>query len=107
MGDCGYDWAQEKQAALASRYVAVLRLFYAGFQEREDAESAEDALERIVASQPDSEEDGRELIRLYMDTRRRNKAIKACRQLIHNVRSMLGVEPEEATMRLYQDLMTK
>ncbi|MNE74309.1 Bacterial transcriptional activator domain protein [compost metagenome] len=60
-----------------------------------------DSIQQLLTIEPASEADGRRLISLYLETGNRNEALRICLQLEQAVRAELGVELEEATLRLY------
>ncbi|MCS7462392.1 response regulator [Paenibacillus doosanensis] len=100
--DCDFDWAMWKREDLKSRYIRTLRIAYSHFMRNGNVVLAADSLRRVLDVSPDSEKDGRDLIQLYINTDKRNEALKIFRQLDHAVRENLGVELEEETVRLYQ-----
>ncbi|WP_261807954.1 bacterial transcriptional activator domain-containing protein [Paenibacillus sp. N3.4] len=99
---CDFDWARWKREELKSKYIRTLRIAYRYFMRTGNIPLAVDSLQRVLALTPDSEKDGRDLIRLYINTDKRNEALKVYRQLDHEVRENLGVELEEETVRLYK-----
>jgi len=104
MNGCDYAWAIPRQLALREKYVAVLRCSFAAFRKAGNAALAEDSLRRVLALAPDSEPDGRELIRFYLETGRRAEALKVFQQMEKTVRGQLGLELEEETVRLRNGL---
>ncbi|WP_248930530.1 response regulator [Paenibacillus hamazuiensis] len=101
---CDFGWALWKREELKAKYIETLRTMHKHFMRNGNVPQATDSLQRILALSPDSEKDGRELIRLYASTDQRNEALKVFRQLDHAVRVNLGVELEEETVRLYKDI---
>ncbi|NOU99806.1 response regulator [Paenibacillus sp. LMG 31457] len=101
---CDFNWAMWRREELKTKYIQTLRIAYRYFMRTGNVPLAADSLQRVLALSPDSEKDGRDLIRLYIHTDKRNEALKVYRQLNHEVRENLGVELEEETVRLYQSL---
>ena len=104
MEGCDFRWAEFKQETIDGKYIRVLRKMYLRFRSRGDAALAEDGLRRILAIAPDSEADGRELIRLHLEAGNRSEALRVYRQLEQVVRDQLGVDLEEETTRLYSKM---
>jgi two-component SAPR family response regulator len=101
---CDYHWAEFKRDAINAKYLRVLRSMHLLFRRRGDVVLAEDCLRRILAIAPDSEADGRELIRLHLEEGNRSDALHVYRQLERNVNEQLGVGLEEETIRLYRKM---
>lgn len=104
MEGCDYPWALFKQEAIKTKYLRVLRSMYRFFRQRGDTVLAEDCLQRVLSIAPDSEEDGRELIRLHLKAGKRSEALRVYRQLEQVIREEFGVELEEETIRLYKQM---
>ncbi|TBL76270.1 response regulator [Paenibacillus thalictri] len=104
MQGCDYDWAIWKREELKNKYVQTLRIAAKHFLRKGNIPLAADSLQRILTISPDSEKDGRDLIRLCINTDKRNEALKVYRQLEQAVRGNLGVELEEETVRLYKSV---
>ncbi|MBN6186291.1 response regulator [Aneurinibacillus sp. BA2021] len=102
---CDFPWADWKRDSLLEKYIHTLRSMYRHFMKKGSVSLAVDSLQRVLALSPDSEQDGRELIKLYINTGYRSNALKVYRQLDEAVRINLGVELEEDTMRLYRELI--
>ncbi|MBE1442380.1 response regulator [Paenibacillus sp. OAS669] len=99
---CDFHWAMWKGEELKNKYIQTLRTAYGHFLRNGNMALAADSLRHVLTASPDSEKDGRDLIRLYLHTDKRNEAMKIFRQLDHAVRVNLGVELEEETVRLYR-----
>jgi len=103
MEACDFGWASARQLEIRTLYIRALRKWYGIFVRQQGGASlAVDSLQRILTLAPDSEADGRELIKLHVEAGNRNEAKRVCLQLEHAVRVQLGAELEEATMRLLQ-----
>lgn len=101
---CDYSWAAAKQAGIKARYMRALHKMYEYFRQRGSVPLAVDSLQRVLAIMPDSEEDGRELIRLHMKTGKRNEALKVYRQMEQAVHIHMDAELEEETVQLYRQI---
>lgn len=100
MEACDFGWAAPRQLEIKNAYIRALREWYAYFHSRGHAALAVDSIQRILALAPDSESDGRELIRLHLAAGNRNEALRVYLQLEQAVRVQLGAELEEGTVRL-------
>ena len=104
MEGCDYNWALARRESVKAKYIRSLRRFYRLFRRRGDTARAADSLQRLLAIEPDSEADGRELILLHLETGNRNEALRIYCGLEQAVRVQLGAELEEDTARLYRQL---
>jgi len=107
MEGCDFGWATSRQLELKSLYIRALRQGYAYFRGRSRTTLAIDSLQKLISLAPDSELDGRELIRLHLELGNRNEAYRVCLQLEHAVRVQLGAELEEETQRLFRQTREK
>ncbi|WP_391571620.1 response regulator [Cohnella sp.] len=107
MEGCDFGWATSRQLELKSLYIRALRQGYAYFRGRSRTALAIDSLQKLISLAPDSELDGRELIRLHLELGNRNEAYRVCLQLEHAVRVQLGAELEEETQRLFRQTREK
>jgi len=103
MEGCDYRWAVFRQETIKTKYIRVLRGMYPDFRRRGDRLLAEDCLRRVLAVAPDSEADGRELIRLHLEAGNRSEALRVYRQL-ERVMHELGIGLEEETVELYKKM---
>ncbi|MBP1930204.1 response regulator [Ammoniphilus resinae] len=101
MDHCDFDWARTKKESLAKKYVQALRYGFLYFKKVKQFSDAIECLHKILELTPESEQDGRELIKLLLILGKRNEAILVYRQLEASVKDQLGVELEEETKRLY------
>jgi len=104
MEGCDYRWAAARQEELKARYIRVLRNWHGRFRERGNAALATDCLQRVLAVAPDSEPDGRALIRQHLSCGDRNEAMRVYRRMEQAVRQHLGVELEEETVQLARQM---
>ncbi|MCR2822933.1 response regulator [Lederbergia panacisoli] len=102
MEGCGFQWAHSTQTELRNMYIQALRRLYEFFKES-NISIAEECLQRVLTIIPDSEKDGRELIKVYIDSGKRNEAMAIYRLLEEAVHD-LGVELERETMHLYEKM---
>lgn len=101
MEGCDYPWATAKQAELNDRYIRALRKLHTYFRSMHNTELEEDCLKRIVDALPDSERDGRALIRFYMKHKKRDEAIRAYQRLEAFVQEHIGISLEQETLQLF------
>jgi len=104
MEGCDYHWAAYRQEAINAKYLRSLRIMHQVFRKRGNAALAVDSLQRVLAIAPDSEADGRALIRMHMEEGNRSEALRVYRQLEHFMQDELGVELEEETVQLYRKM---
>ncbi|MEC0226378.1 response regulator [Paenibacillus alba] len=102
MEACDFSWATARQLEIKASYVRALRKWYAYFRSQGNRTLAVDSMQKLLLLAPDSEIDGRELIKLHQKMGNRNEAYRVCLQLEQAVRVQLGAELEEETMRLFQ-----
>ncbi|OPH58156.1 hypothetical protein BC351_24780 [Paenibacillus ferrarius] len=102
MEACDFSWATARQLEIKASYVRALRKWYAYFQSQSNPILAVDSMQKLLSLAPDSEIDGRELIKLHLKMSNRNEAHRVCLQLEQAVRVQLGAELEEETLRLFQ-----
>ncbi|WP_340399738.1 response regulator [Paenibacillus sp. FSL H8-0079] len=100
MEACDFRWAEARRMEIQSAYVRALRKWHVHFRFQGQIALAVNSLERILTITPDSEQDGRELIRMHLEMGNRNEANRVCLQLEDAVCSQLGTELEEETLQL-------
>jgi len=105
--DCDFGWATARQLELKASFVRALRRGYESFRTQGNLALAADSLGKLLTLAPDSEKDGRELIRLHLKMGNRAEAHHVCRQLEQAVRVQLGTELEEETLRLFRETFDK
>ncbi|OCT16889.1 hypothetical protein A8709_00815 [Paenibacillus pectinilyticus] len=99
---CDFSWANARQLEIKATYVRALRKCCGYFQSQGNRTLAVDSMQKLLSLAPDSELDGRELIRLHLEMGNRNEAYRACMHLEQAVRFQLGAGLEEETLRLFQ-----
>lgn len=104
MDGCGYSWAIARQLEIKAKYIRALRSMNRRFRTGGKTALAADSLQRILAIAPESEADGRTLIRLHMETGNRHEALRVYLQLEQVIREQMGVALEEETVRLHQQM---
>jgi len=100
MKGCDYGWAAARQEAINAKYIRSLRVMHRHFRVRGEPALAADCLRRVLEIAPESEADGRELIRLNLETGNRHEALNVYRRLEEVVRGQFGLELEEETVKL-------
>jgi two-component SAPR family response regulator len=104
MDGCDYRWALARQEAIKKKYIRSLRCMHRLFRKQGRAALAADSLQRVLAIAPDAEADGRDLIRLHLETGDRNEALRVYRQLEQVMCDQLGVALEEETVKLRREI---
>lgn len=104
MGACDFSWATARQLEIKATYIRALRKSYTYFCSQGQTALAIESLQSILEIAPDLESDGRELIKLHLEAGNRNEALRVYLQLEQAVRIQLGVELEEGTVRLIQQM---
>ncbi|KAA8785077.1 two-component system LytT family response regulator [Paenibacillus sp. 4624] len=105
MEACDFGWASARQSEIRSQYVHALRRWHMYFRSQGKLSLAADSLQRVMALMPDSEVDGRALIRVQLELGNRSEAHRVCLQLEQAVRVQLGTELEDETMLLVQQML--
>ncbi len=105
MDGCNFDWAIARQLDIKSLYVRALRIWHAHYRSQGKLLFAADSLQRLLSLVPDSESDGRALIRIHLELGNRSEAYRVSQQLEQAVRIQLGTELEEETLLLIQKTM--
>jgi predicted ATPase/DNA-binding SARP family transcriptional activator/DNA-binding NarL/FixJ family response regulator len=100
------DWAAGRRESLHAIYIMMLLDLANTLESAGDRAGAIDALERVVARDPVHEDAHVELMRLYAAGGQRQKALRQYRSLQSNLRDELDVDPEPASQRLYQEILT-
>ena len=95
-------WAEDRREGLCRAYLGLLLELAGLCEECGDFESAIEALGKVVASEPANEEAHASLMRLYAKSGRRHEAILQYEKLRKGLREGLGIEPREASRRLYE-----
>lgn len=99
------EWAVRRREELHTRFVALLRRLAELCQIQGDTAGAIAALEQLIAAEPADEPAHAALMRLYAATGRRAQALRLYRQLRETLQRELEIEPEDATQRLYDDIL--
>ncbi|WP_138752252.1 response regulator [Paenibacillus sinopodophylli] len=95
-----FGWVVARQLEIKATYIRVLRKWYAYFRSQGQMLLAIDSMKQVLTLAPDSEADGRELIKLHLETGNRNEALRVYMQLEQAVHVQLGAELEEGTVLL-------
>jgi two-component SAPR family response regulator len=104
MEGCDYGWALARQETVKVKYIRSLRSMHRLFRKQGRPALQADCLQRVLAIAPESEADGRELIRLHLETGNRNEARRVYRQLKQVICEQLGAQLEEETIRLLEQI---
>ncbi len=104
MEGCDYSWAVSRQEAIKAKYIRAVRCMHRFFRKQDQLALVVDSLQRVLAIAPDSEADGRELIRLHLEAGNRNEAVRVYRQLEQAICDQLGIALEEETIKLHQSM---
>ncbi|WP_434752901.1 response regulator [Paenibacillus amylolyticus] len=107
MEACDFGWAAARQLEIKSQYVRALRRWHMHYRSQDQLSLAADSLQRVLMLVPDSEIDGRALIRVHLELGNRSEAHRVCVQLEQAVRVQMGTELEEETMLLLQQTMER
>ena len=97
-------WAEERWAELGGLYHALLIELAGLYEEREEYESAIEALQRVVAEEPSHEEAHVGLMRLYALSGRRHEALVQYEVLREALFRELEAKPGADTRRLYEEV---
>jgi DNA-binding SARP family transcriptional activator len=98
-------WAAERRDALRETYLAISMGMADALQREGRIAEALEVLERVVAMEPTREEGHVRLMRAYAEAGRRPQAIRQYKVMRDVLARDLGVEPEPATQRLYQEIL--
>jgi DNA-binding SARP family transcriptional activator len=107
-GDLLEDWDVEyfadERRHLRERYLEALKAISEGFEHRGRLDLALRYLKRAVATDPFDEALQRRLIRLYADLGERSSAVSQFNKFARMAREELGVEPDEETVSLVEEV---
>jgi DNA-binding SARP family transcriptional activator len=101
------DWAAGRREALHRLFLDLLVEVAELYEARGEFQPAIQALERATALEPAHEEAHVALMRLYALAGRRQRAAQQYARLQAALRRQLGAEPDEATRRLYEDIVAR
>jgi predicted ATPase/DNA-binding SARP family transcriptional activator/DNA-binding CsgD family transcriptional regulator len=100
------DWTQARREGLRQTHLDLLVEMALIYEEREDYTSAIEALRQAIAEEPVNEEAHRGLMRLYARGGRRQQALSQYQQLAKALARQLDAEPDPASRRLHQEILT-
>ncbi len=98
-------WAEMKRWALKESYLSVLMQMARIYERHRMPDEAAACCEAAIAADPCIEEASQRLIKLYAAANRRGEAVRVYKQLCRCLQTELGVKPDKATTRLYQQLV--
>lgn len=101
------DWVLDPRDELRRIYLGLLLDLAGVHLDRGQHRAAGEAFRAIVASDPANEEAHVGLMRLYMLTGQRGRAVQQYQQLQASLQRDLEVEPDADSQRLYQDLLAE
>ncbi|OMF28653.1 DNA-binding response regulator [Paenibacillus sp. FSL H8-0548] len=107
MEACDFKWADVRQMKINASYIRALRKWHEYFYKNANTALALDSMQRLLSIEPDSEADGRKLIKLHLEMGNRNEALHVYLQLEQAVRVQLGAALEEATLLLYRQAINQ
>ena len=98
------EWAITKEESLRSDFLALLVEQARLLEARANFDGAVSALRRVIAADPVHEEAGVALMRVYSLAGRRHDALQEHERLRAALNLELGVEPDPATERLFEQI---
>ena len=101
------DWLMAERERLRELALEALAKLLAQQRAAGDAEDALQTALRLIALDPLQEAVHRSLMRLYAELGRRGSALQQYQLCVAVLERELGVEPEEETRRLYQEIVTR
>jgi predicted ATPase/DNA-binding SARP family transcriptional activator len=99
------DWAEDRRRQVRNSYLALLVEMAELCEERRDLGSAIDALREAVCEEPEHEAAHADLMRLYVKSDQRHKALRQYERLRQALRREFGTEPGRATQRLHEEIV--
>jgi DNA-binding SARP family transcriptional activator len=102
--DCYDDWTLFERERLRELYLSTLRRLLASDMNSQTYAAALQTALRLVRADPLREEAHRELMRLYYLLGRESDALRAYEQCAKLLDEELGVEPDPATVSLYEEI---
>src|SRR5262247_1449057 len=99
------EWLRAERERLHELALEAFAKLLAHQMKLEDTESAIQTALRLLSLDPLQEVTHRALMRLYARQGRRAAALRQYQQCVDVLRRELGVEPEEATKRVYRELL--
>jgi predicted ATPase/DNA-binding SARP family transcriptional activator len=99
------EWAADRRRALREQYLSLVADMADGLERAGRVAEAIEALERVVAMEPAREDAHVRLVRAYAGAGRRHHALRQFRVMREVLSRDLGVEPDPASQRLYQEIL--
>jgi predicted ATPase/DNA-binding SARP family transcriptional activator len=100
------EWASDRRETLRQLWLALLRELAALDEERGQPREAIDVLQQLTAAEPADEPAHVALMRLYAQTGQRLQALRQYQHLRGALQQELDVEPDPASTRLYEEILT-
>lgn len=104
-GDLYEDWAAPRRDDLRNSYLQALGELARLYETRGEISKAVESLQRAVQHEPGHEESHVGLMRLYARIGQRYAALRQYEQLQQVLHKELDAEPDEATQRLYAEIL--
>jgi DNA-binding SARP family transcriptional activator len=101
------EWTRARREALGERHLTLLVELAQLHVQAGDHGAALAALQRALLDDPLNERVHRELMRVYVLTGRRQRALAQFHLLRESLRMNFEDEPDDDTRRLYQDILTR
>jgi DNA-binding SARP family transcriptional activator len=101
------DWAEARRSALQRSYLELLKQLATSAVERADYQQAIERLHALLHAEPTDEGVQRELMRLYVQTGERHKALRLYQQSRRILQEELGVEPSAQTIALHKAILNE
>jgi predicted ATPase/DNA-binding SARP family transcriptional activator len=106
-GDRYEDWSVRRREALRGTYLSLLIEFARINENAGKSNEALAALQHVISLDPANEEAHMTLMRLYTSRGQRQRALRQYALLQAGLRQELDVDPDPASQRLYQDILTR
>jgi predicted ATPase/DNA-binding SARP family transcriptional activator/DNA-binding CsgD family transcriptional regulator len=100
------DWTVRRREALRDTHLALLFELAGIHASRKDVSEAIAFLQKLTSLDPANEDAHRALMRSYVHCGRRQSALRQYTLLQAGLRQELDVDPDPASQRLYQDILT-
>jgi len=105
-GDLYEEWVQERREQLRRTYLDLLVEMAALHEERKDFRAATETLTKVVTDEPTHEGAHVGLMHLYALSGQHQTGLAQYEQLREALRRELGREPNAASQRLYEEILT-
>lgn len=100
------DWCISRREALRETYLTLLLAIAKQYEQRQTYHQAIESLQRAIATDPAREETHALLMRTYALAGQRSQALHQYTQLTEIMRREFGVEPDQESQILHDDILT-